>query len=254
MSVLNDDWSLHSKFGHTMSLVNIYIHRSSKELRVVKKMRRTERAVQEITFLKFLKHPNIIDYLHIVCDQKNIHIVMKYYGETLCDFLARHDINPVDREICAKNIMSEINSGFKYLHSQQICHNDIKPQNILMCKPIKITDFGLSFNYNNSDAVNGIISRNNFTGTLRYMAPEHFTGIVHLTSDIWSLGAILYEILFNRMVNSKEDNISEIHKCIIINTTYISDNCEDLIRSMLTYNPDKRIKLTSYFDHRWYME
>jgi serine/threonine protein kinase/Tfp pilus assembly protein PilF len=80
-----------------------------------------------------------------------------------------------------------------YAHSEGILHRDIKPSNLLLDAKgnIWITDFGLA----KTEGTDGLTQTGDFVGTLRYMAPERLEGWSDRRSDIYSLGATLYELL-----------------------------------------------------------
>jgi serine/threonine protein kinase/WD40 repeat protein len=80
-----------------------------------------------------------------------------------------------------------------YAHSEGVLHRDIKPSNLLLDAKgnIWITDFGLA----KTEGTDGLTQTGDFVGTLRYMAPERLEGWSDPRSDIYSLGATLYELL-----------------------------------------------------------
>lgn len=94
--------------------------------------------------------------------------------------------------------LAEVASGLDYLHTYTppIIHQDIKPANILIDanRNYCITDFGISVKFGIDDER---LSDNGSSGTTIYMPPERFAGNYkpHTSSDIWSLGATLYELL-----------------------------------------------------------
>jgi eukaryotic-like serine/threonine-protein kinase len=83
-------------------------------------------------------------------------------------------------------------NALRYAHARRVVHNDIKPGNLLLDADgrLWVTDFGLakSFDEQTDDA------EERFSGTLRYMPPERFSGPGTVRSDVYSLGMTLYEL------------------------------------------------------------
>ncbi len=87
----------------------------------------------------------------------------------------------------------EVVEALAYAHGEGILHRDIKPSNLLLDARGNtwITDFGLA----KTEGTDGLTQTGDFVGTLRYMAPERFEGWSDRRSDIYGLGATLYEML-----------------------------------------------------------
>ena len=103
-------------------------------------------------------------------------------------------------EADALSIVSQICDGLHYLHSKGVVHRDLKPQNIMLCSDgsLRIMDFGIA-----KAAASRRITFGGFSptmGTPDYMAPEQVKGQRgDERTDIYSLGAILYEMLTGRV-------------------------------------------------------
>ena len=91
------------------------------------------------------------------------------------------------------NILSEIVVSIGFLHEQGIVYRELKPENLLVNDEghIKLTDYGLS-----KVIIEDRKSISTFVGTLEYMAPEAYSGEFGQKADIWSLGVVMYELLF----------------------------------------------------------
>jgi tetratricopeptide (TPR) repeat protein len=87
----------------------------------------------------------------------------------------------------------QVAEALAHAHGQRILHRDIKPSNLLLDAKgtVWVTDFGLA----KADGDNGLTRTGDIVGTLRYMAPERFDGWSDARSDVYALGATLYELL-----------------------------------------------------------
>lgn len=144
-----------------------------------------------------LKHRNIIPIYEMGEHRGHPFFCMKFIeGETLAQRLAQ---GPITSEQTAR-LMSRISQAMGYAHQQGVLHRDLKPSNILLDannEPF-IADFGLAKQTTNDPTLtrSGAI-----LGTPSYMAPEQAAGRrgqVGVTSDVYSLGAILYHMLTGR--------------------------------------------------------
>ena len=151
-----------------------------------------ERFLKEARAASSLDHPNICDVHDIgETDDGQTYIVMSFYeGETLKKKISRGRLK-IEQ---ALDIASQIADGLAKAHELGIVHRDIKPANILVTKEgiAKIVDFGLA-----KLAGESRLTKTGATvGTLAYMSPEQVQSQdVDARTDIWSLGAILYEMV-----------------------------------------------------------
>ena len=141
-----------------------------------------------------LRHSNIV-HIHEVGQQHGQHyFTMEYVeGESLAERLARGPL-PLD---AAVRITAAVARAVEHLHQQGIVHRDLKPSNILLDRQGQpyVTDFGLAkvFEPGGEKTATGVVA-----GTPSYMAPEQASGHfseVGPAADVYSLGAILYELL-----------------------------------------------------------
>jgi serine/threonine-protein kinase len=154
-----------------------------------------ERFLAEIKVTANLQHPNLLPLFDSGEAEGLLFYVMPFVeGETLRARLAREKQLPVDEAV---RIAVAIASALDYAHSQGVIHRDLKPENILIQagQPV-IADFGIALAV--SKAGGARITQTGLSlGTPQYMSPEQATGdrTIDGRTDIYSLGAILYEML-----------------------------------------------------------
>ena len=260
--VLGDYIFSRKKIGKgAFSVIYRGTHRISKKVFAIKeisyenlsKIKNTIK--REFTVMKKLNHPHIIK-LHEVFfdnDNKNVYLVLDYYEKgDLCNFL---DGRPL-KEKYTKKYMRQLALGLEYLHKNNIIHRDLKLKNILVTNSndIVISDFGFARNGDNQTMFDTMC------GSPMYMAPEIMNQKVYDNkSDLWSVGVIMYELLFGT-TPYKAKNMIELMKKIKrrdvnIPREYqnlISEECQDLLFRLLNKNPKKRITWESFFEHSWF--
>lgn len=156
--------------------------------------------IMEIKIAKNLNHPNLVKYHDdgtlILDGRKFAYIIFDYIsGETASQYLAREDECSV---YDAKNIVAGVLEGLSFLHSlpEPVIHNEITPQNIMLDNSAgvamsKIIDFGYArYLSQGSSAFN----KNGLSPF--FLAPEALNGVFSQKSDIFSAGAVLYNLIF----------------------------------------------------------
>jgi eukaryotic-like serine/threonine-protein kinase len=154
-----------------------------------------ERFVQEITTTAALQHPHILPLFDSGSADGFLYYVMPYIqGETLRTKLNRETQLGIEE---ALKITTEVADALDYAHRHGVIHRDIKPENILLHdgRPM-VADFGIALAV--SAAAGGRMTETGLSlGTPHYMSPEQATAEKEITarSDIYSLAAVLYEML-----------------------------------------------------------
>jgi len=144
---------------------------------------------RELLIMKKIKHPNIVSFYDSFEESNQLNIIIEYCEKgDLQEFLNGRKM----KEKHALHYFYQILQGLNYLHSNNIIHRDIKPQNILIDKynVCKIADFGFA-RYKEEDTLLKTVC-----GSPLYMAPEiikkqHYTE----SADIWSAGVLFYQML-----------------------------------------------------------
>lgn len=258
----------------------------NRDVVAIKKMNKSsvqkissDRINGEINLIKKLDHRNIVRYRDMVTDTNNIYIITDYCnGGTLKKFLDDHNGYPEsfsEKEV--KFYMTQIKDALYYLVSRNIYHRDIKPQNIFLNYrkgnfsrgnheyhdiEFKLGDFGFAKEIEEDNMLDTLC------GTPMYMAPEILCDKkYHITSDLWSVGIIFYQLMYGFFPYGKPKNILEMMKNIdsyilkfpppnIISsgvTVNTSKNAQDILSRLLQRDPLKRITWDEFFRHPWFI-
>ena len=177
-------------------------------------------AMREITILKELEHPAVVQLLDVVFCNEAMYLVFEYLDRDLKrqldDFVQRKRIkNPAYNcglpEPLVKSYLQQISCGLAYCHSHSVLHRDMKPQNLLVDSKgvIKLADFGLAraFRIPSRCLTHEVI-------TMWYRPPEILLGSQHYTTpvDIWSLGCIFYEMLMKTPLYAGDSEIDQLFR------------------------------------------
>ena len=169
----------------------------------------------------------------------------------------------IPEKISAK-IFLKIISTVKYLHSNNIAHCDIKPENILLDKNYnpKLSDFGFSQSFNREK---GDYLLHQFNGTNIYCAPEtrkaFVKGFDGVKNDIFSLGVLLFVITIGDFPFGRASYSDEKYKFIIkknynrfweyFSNIEISEEFKDLINNLICDTPSQRLDIEQILEHPW---
>lgn len=166
-----------------------------------------ERIFRELEIGRKIVHPNLVKTLGVVADERTLPaLVMQYYeGESLQNYLERNrnTRTPIDIENTF-DILGGVAGALKALHDSGVIHRDVKPANILLTSngPI-LMDLGVvasrDFAHQTTEGA--------FLGTIRYASPEYLFGESYdFKVDIYSLGAIAYELITGQEFTAEEDH------------------------------------------------
>ena len=186
-----------------------------------------------------LNHPNIVVVHEIDEFEGQIYISMEYVeGESL-----RYHINKKQFSISqAIEIILQICQGLSKAHQAGIVHRDIKPENIMIDRDgrLKILDFGLA----KLKGITGLTRNGTKMGTAHYMSPEQARGEdVDQRSDIFALGAILYELLSERFAFKGDYDLAVIYAIVHEQPqplTNVPEELQQIVDKALKKNPAQR--------------
>lgn len=155
-----------------------------------------ERFLKEGQVLAELRHPALVHVTDVVYDDGVAALVMDHLeGRDLSELLADGPLGPEE----AADILLQVLSGMSHAHRARVFHRDLKPANLFLVGPspgrapfVKVLDFGIA------KVADSFVTRAAATlGTVPYMSPEQIDhpGQVDARSDVFSLGAVLFEIV-----------------------------------------------------------
>ncbi|XP_057519309.1 serine/threonine-protein kinase ATG1c isoform X2 [Amaranthus tricolor] len=236
----------HRVHGTQVAIKEISMSRLNKKLQ--------DSLLSEIFILKQINHPNIIRLHDIIEAPGKIHLVLEFCsGGDLFKYIQRHRRVP---EATAKHFMQQLAAGLKVLRDNNIIHRDLKPQNLLLStnennSVLKIADFGFA----RSLQPRGLAET--LCGSPLYMAPE----IMQLQkydakADLWSVGAILYQLVTGKTPFSGSNQIELLQNIIKATELRFPSDMEDLssqfvdlCQKLLRRNPVERLTFDEFFNH-----
>ena len=155
--------------------------------------------------ISLLNHPNIVKVYDVSVSDHLQYIVMEYVdGMTLREYLNERGGKLTSRETV--HFISQILKALDHAHRNGVVHRDIKPQNIMLLDngQLRMMDFGIARAKNSH-----LTQDNNVLGTAHYVSPEQTRGQdLGPTSDIYSLGVVMYECATGRVPFDGDDAIS----------------------------------------------
>jgi Tol biopolymer transport system component len=154
-----------------------------------------ERFLREVSIAAKLNHPHILALYDSDQAEEFLYYVMPYVeGESLRNKISREKQLSVDEAI---SITKQVGAALDYAHEQGVIHRDIKPENVLIYQgEALVADFGIALAVSAAGGTR-LTDTGLSLGTPEYMSPEQATGERELDarSDMYSLGAITYEML-----------------------------------------------------------
>jgi eukaryotic-like serine/threonine-protein kinase len=204
-----------------------------------------ERFRREARLAAQLSHPNIVTVIDRGEQEGRQFIVFEYVeGENLKALIEREAPLP---EKAAIELALQIADGLAFAHANGLVHRDVKPQNVLLTGDgrAKVTDFGIA---RSIDVHRGLTQTGTVMGTSDYISPEQARGgDVDACTDIYSLGAVLYELLTgdvpfpgDNFVSIAMRHINEPPPSVRERRPELSPRVDAVIRRAMAKDPDDR--------------
>ena len=203
------------------------------------------RLLREARAAALLEHPNICQIYEIAETPDHNFIVMQYVvGTTLADLMAKRRLSLAE----SLDLSTQIIDGLAEAHARGIIHRDIKPGNVIVNQKgqAKILDFGLAKFIEAESSAQTSQSLNTsggIMGTVPFMSPEQLRGkSVDERSDLFSFGAVLYEMVSGRPAFDRENNAETISAILNEDPDWsvIPGTLRPVVRKCLAKEKDRR--------------
>lgn len=212
-----------------------------------------EQIKREISVMRLVKHPNIVQLYEVMATKSKIYFVMEYVkGGELFDKVAKGKL----KEDVARKYFQQLISAIDFCHSRGVYHRDLKLENLLLDENgnLKVSDFGLSA-LAETKRQDGLLHTT--CGTPAYVAPEVISrkGYDGSKADIWSCGVILY-VLLAGYLPFHDSNLMEMYRKIgkaeFKFPNWFSLEARKLISKILDPNPNTRISIRRITESSWF--
>ncbi|KAK4388959.1 CBL-interacting serine/threonine-protein kinase [Sesamum angolense] len=212
-----------------------------------------EQILREISVMRLVRHPNIVELKEVMATKSKIFFVMEYVrGGELFAKVERGRL----KEDAARKYFQQLISAVDFCHSRGVFHRDLKPENLLLDEneDLKISDFGLSALHEHPS--NGELLHTQ-CGTPAYVAPEvlQTKGYNGAKADIWSCGVILY-VLLAGFLPFQDENLAvmyrKIYKAEYEFPPWFSTETKRLVSKLLVADPAKRLSIPGIMRVSWF--
>jgi len=218
-------------------------------------------AKAEIEMLKTISSPYLIAFKEAFENEKSIIMITEYLdGGELFERVVEEDYQLVESDCC--EFMKQICRGLQYLHSNQIVHLDIKPENIVITqkngKEIKIIDLGTAIRLSPGEKVQAMV------GTAEFVAPEVVNyDDISSNTDQWSLGVVAFILLSGAspFLSEDEDDQKTLNNVAMAKYDFdyeefdnVSPDAKDFICRLLRKRSENRMSAAECLEHTWLEE
>eukprot|EP01103_Thecamoeba_quadrilineata_P021067 TRINITY_DN941_c0_g1_i3.p1 TRINITY_DN941_c0_g1~~TRINITY_DN941_c0_g1_i3.p1 ORF type:complete len:701 (-),score=131.14 TRINITY_DN941_c0_g1_i3:521-2623(-) len=285
--VLEDDYELGEELGSSATEFSVIFQAVSRKtgekvaVKCITKHPRTEnehpgldkyrsdpdraRALQrDVCHLKQLQHPNLIKVFDSYIDDEIFYLVTEFFEDEREKIFGYISNRPNFNERHAREICSQIMDAVNYLHSQNIVHTDLRPEQFRILRKegsqnvlVKLKDLGFVKKTIAYHLPSVLVWSPYSSPEVTQRTPEKDM----FAADMWSLGIFFYEIMCG--VSPFFGNDFETTTQLIIQAEWgfageawniVSFNAKNLISLLLVRNPSKRLKAKDSARHRWFLE
>lgn len=212
-----------------------------------------EQIKREISVMRLVRHPNVVELKEVMATKTKIFFVMEYVrGGELFAKISKGKLT----EDLARKYFQQLISAVDYCHSRGVSHRDLKPENLLLDdnENLKISDFGLSA-LPEQLRYDGLLHTQ--CGTPAYVAPEVLRkkGYDGSKADIWSCGVVLYVLLAGFLPFQHENLMTMYNRVLKAQFEFppwFSHESKRLIAKILVADPAKRTTVSAISRDTWF--
>eukprot|EP00792_Barthelona_sp_PAP020_P005608 TRINITY_DN2725_c0_g2_i1.p1 TRINITY_DN2725_c0_g2~~TRINITY_DN2725_c0_g2_i1.p1 ORF type:complete len:365 (+),score=96.56 TRINITY_DN2725_c0_g2_i1:2456-3550(+) len=228
-----------ARFKITNSIFALKVLKKSQIL----KSKTVKRVFEERKILMEINSPFVVKLVYAFQTRTKLFFAMQYFGggELFFHLKREYRFSPHRSRV----YIAQLLFGLKALHDKGVMYRDLKPENVLLGLDgyLALADFGLSKIAEESTTI---------CGTSEYLAPEVVNAEVYNSrADFWSIGICLYEFLTG-ITPFYHRNVNEIHRKILkeqpLYPPYLDNTTIDLLKGLLTKDPDCRLGATQGID------
>jgi tRNA A-37 threonylcarbamoyl transferase component Bud32 len=208
---------------------------------------------QEVAALKKVRHPNVVSiYAHGAAHSGAPYLVMEFVeGRNLREVL---EAGPLPPQRTAR-LLRQLASALDAIHAQEICHRDVKPENIILRhegsaqEESVLIDFSIAIVKDANETLHGL---SRAAGSFDYMAPEQAVGYAEPSSDIYSLAKLVLEMLTGRQLkNLLPDAALNLPERVRVLARGLgvgfSDESIEMLATALEFDPARRPRAAGSF-------
>jgi serine/threonine protein kinase len=203
---------------------------------------------REIRITQACQHKNILATEDIIFEEDYVDLISEYCSNgDLFEYIFSQGLLSEKESI---RFFIQILDGLEYLHSTNIAHCNLKPENIFIDKNkiLKIGDFGFAVEVKENEKIRAVY------GSMEFCPPELFTDMYSdpKKGDIWGVGLILYSMVtcsFPWDGNSREEIIKQILSCQIYYSLNVSQKMREILKLILKKDPDERLTIKQIRKH-----
>jgi serine/threonine protein kinase len=207
---------------------------------------------RELRLFEALRHPHVVAFREIVYLDHLICVIMEYCsGGDMFDYIIHSGPIPENR---ARVMFHHLVDALKYLTMRNVCHRDIKLENVLISDDgmLKLCDFGFS----RIQSPNALVATP--CGSPVYTAPEifHGGGYDGHKADVWSLGIVLFAMCVGKQPfrsDNPADLVEKITAQELLVPVFLSNELRSLISHMLDREPARRFDIDDVIRCEWLM-